>query len=493
MKIFNTEQIRALDVYSIQNEPISSLDLMERASQAFVRWFCDQFVNTRPVHIFCGLGNNGGDGLAIARILSQKSYAVKVYIVEHSENSSDDFKANLQRLKIHLTPVFIHSINDFPEIPSNTIFIDALLGSGLSRPATGILADVIHALNDLPNKIISVDIASGLYMDRQNEKDDVIIKPHCTVSFQFPKLAFMMPQNSAFTGKWQVVDIGLHQDFIKNTSTPYYYTDKPEAESKIIPRQKFSNKGTFGHALLLAGSYGKMGAAVLSARACLRSGVGLLSLHIPECGYEIAQISVPEAMATVDVDHKHLSELPDIDSYSAIGIGPGVGQEPVTLEMLKVLLKKIKVPLIIDADALNILSQNPELLNKLPKQTIVTPHPKEFQRLAGKTDNEYDRLKLAKEFAQKYNVIICLKGAHTAVILNNGDVHFNSTGNAGMATGGTGDVLTGIITSLLAQGYKPEDAAILGVYEHGLAGDRAAEQKGQTALIASDLIDCLKW
>ena len=493
MKIFNAEQIRALDAFTIQNEPISSLDLMERASQAFVRWFCDQFVNTRPVSIFCGLGNNGGDGLAIARILIQKSYTVKVYIIEQSENSSEDFKANRKRLQNHLSPILIHSINDFPEIPSSTILIDALLGSGLSRPATGILADVINTLNATPNKVISIDIASGLYMDKQNEKNDVIIKPHCTISFQFPKLAFMMPQNAVFTGNWQVVDIGLHHDFIKNTPTPFYYTDKPEAESKIIPRQKFSNKGTFGHALLLAGSYGKMGAAVLSARSCLRSGVGLLSLHIPGCGYEIAQISVPEAMATVDADYKHLSELPDIDSYSAIGIGPGVGQEPVTLEMLKVLLEKIKVPLIIDADALNILSQNPELLNKLPKQTILTPHPKEFQRLAGKTDNEYDRLKLAKEFAQKYNVIICLKGAHTAVILSNGDVHFNSTGNAGMATGGTGDVLTGIITALLAQGYKPEDAAILGVYEHGLAGGRAAEQKGQSALIASDLIDCLKW
>ena len=493
MKILNAEQTRALDAFTIQNEPVSSLDLMERASLAFVRWFCDQFVNTRPVSIFCGMGNNGGDGLAIARILSQKLYNITVYVVKHTENPSDDFNANLNRLTNHLTSFVILAKEDIPKISPDTILIDALLGSGLSRPATGILAEVIQVLNEIPNKIISVDIASGLYIDKQNEKEDIIIKPHCSVSFQLPKLAFMMPQNAGFTGNWQIVDIGLRQDFIKNSSTPYFYTNKYEAESKIIPRQKFSNKGTFGHALILAGSYGKMGAAVLSARACLRSGVGLLSLHIPECGYEIAQISVPEAMTTVDPNQKYLTELPKIDSYSAIGIGPGIGQETATLEMLKVLLKTIKAPLVIDADALNILSGNPELLRKLPKNTILTPHPKEFQRLAGKTENEYDRLELAREFAQKYEMIICLKGAHTAVILSNGEVHFNSTGNAGMATGGTGDVLTGIITSLLAQGYTPQDAAILGVYEHGLAGDKGATLKGQSALIASDLVDNLGW
>ncbi|WP_221393311.1 NAD(P)H-hydrate dehydratase [Dyadobacter sp. NIV53] len=493
MKIFSVEQTKALDTFTIQNEPISSLNLMERASQAFVRWFCDQFVNTRPISIFCGMGNNGGDGLAIARILSQKSYNVCVYVVKYTENPSDDFTANLDRLSNNLTPFTILNKGDLPKISPDTILIDALLGSGLSRPATGILAEVIQALNQAPNKIISVDIASGLYVDKQNEKEDIIIKPYCTVSFQLPKLAFMMPQNAEFTGNWQTVDIGLHQDFIKKTSTPYFYTDKSDAESKIIPRQKFSNKGTFGHALLLSGSYGKMGAAVLSAKACLRSGVGLLSLHIPGCGYEIVQISVPEAMASVDPDSKYLTELPKIDSYSAIGIGPGIGQESATLELLRTLLKTIKVPLVIDADALNILSQNPELLRKLPKKTILTPHPKEFQRLAGKTDNEYDRLELAREFAQRYEVIICLKGAHTAVILSNGDVHFNSTGNAGMATGGTGDVLTGIITSLLAQGYAPEDAAILGVYQHGLSGDKGEAKKGQNALIASDLVDNLGW
>ncbi|TDE16221.1 NAD(P)H-hydrate dehydratase [Dyadobacter psychrotolerans] len=493
MKIFKTEQIRQADAYTIANAPISSLDLMERASNTFVRWFCNQFVNTRPIGIFCGKGNNGGDGLAIARLLSEKAYQVKVYIVEHSEDASEDFHANFIRLENHLTSFKIHSEVDLPQIPANMVIIDAMLGSGLSRAATGILAEVIQKLNDAPNKIVSVDIASGLYADRQNEKEDAIIKPHCTVSFQFPKLAFMMPQNAEFVGNWFVADIGLSENFISATPTSYFYTDKSEAECKIIPRKKFSHKGTFGHGLILAGSHGKMGAAILSGRACLRSGIGLLSMHIPGCGYEIMQISIPEAMVTVDPDHKHLSKLPQIESYSAIGIGPGVGKEKVTVQLLATLLKQIKTRLLIDADALNILSENPYLLDHLPEKTVLTPHPKEFQRLAGESKNEYERLELARDFAKKHKVIICLKGANTAVVLSNGDVHFNSTGNAGMATGGTGDVLTGIITSLLAQGYEPEDAAILGVYQHGLAGDKASEIKGQSAMIASDVIDKLGW
>jgi len=493
MKIFNVEQIRALDAFTIRNEPISSLDLMERAATAFVRWFCEQFVNTRPISIFCGKGNNGGDGLAIARILSQKSYSVKVFIIEHSENASDDFTANKMRLKDHTDPITIRSQEDLPTFHANEIFIDALLGSGLSRPVTGILADVIHFFNYAPNKVIAVDIASGLYADKPNDKNDVIVKPHCTVTFQLPKLAFMMPQNAAFVGSWHLVDIGLHQDYIKSTPTSWFYTDKFSAEAKIISRQKFSHKGTFGHALILAGSYGKMGAAVLSGKACLRSGVGLLSMHIPSCGYDIMQISVPEAMVSVDPEQKYLSSLPDLNSYSAIGIGPGIGQGELTEKALETLLETTKVPLVIDADALNILSKNPSFLNNLPRQTILTPHPKEFQRLAGESKNEYQRLELARNFAHKHEVIICLKGANTAVVLNNGDVHFNSTGNPGMATGGTGDVLTGIITALLAQGYSHTDAAILGVYQHGHAGDKAADKKGQSALIASDVIDYLGW
>ncbi|WP_426293218.1 NAD(P)H-hydrate dehydratase [Dyadobacter endophyticus] len=493
MKIFNVEQIRAMDAYTIAREPINSIDLMERASQAFVRWFCNQYVNTRPIAVFCGKGNNGGDGLAIARILSGCGYDVQVFVVEYNLNATDDFRQNLSRLADHLTPRLIQSENDLPRLEKKVVCIDALLGSGLSRPVEGLLGIVIKYLNDLPNRLLAVDIASGLYTDRPNGPSDIIIKPRYTITFQLPKLSFMLPQNAEYVGEWHVVDIGLSSEYIKNTDTHYYFTDKPEAEKRIKPRQKFSHKGTFGHAVLIAGSYGKMGAAVLSGKACLRSGVGLLTMHVPACGYEIAQISVPEAMTTVDESEKYISEAPDLGSATAIGIGPGIGQAPATAKVLEKILGQAKVPVIIDADALNILSTHPHLLYKLPANTILTPHPKEFQRLAGDSSNEYERLEKARMFSSKYKVIICLKGANTAVVLPNGEVHFNSTGNPGMATGGTGDVLTGIITSLLAQKYAPADAAILGVYQHGLAGDRAAEVRGQTALIASDVVECLGW
>jgi len=493
MKIFNVEQIRAMDAYTIAHEPIASIDLMERASQAFVRWFCNQYVNTRPIAVFCGKGNNGGDGLAIARILSASGYDVQVFTVEYTLQATDDFHHNLARLGQHLTPRRIHSENDLPRLSQNVVCIDALLGSGLSRPVEGLLSIVIRYLNEISCKVVSVDIASGLYTDQPNDPTDVIVKPRYTVTFQLPKLAFMLPQNAEYAGEWHVVDIGLSAQYIDDTATPYYFTDKSEAEKRIKPRQKFSHKGTYGHAVILAGSYGKMGAAVLSGRACLRSGVGLLTMHVPACGYEITQTAVPEAMTTVDDAVKYISKAPDLGSATAIGIGPGIGQDNATVKALERVLQQAKVPVIIDADGLNILAANRHLLYKLPENTILTPHPKEFQRLVGDSANEYERLDKARAFASKYKAIICLKGANTAIVLPNGEVHFNSTGNPGMATGGTGDVLTGIITSLLAQKYAPADAAIMGVYQHGLAGDRAAASRGQTALIASDVVEHLGW
>jgi hydroxyethylthiazole kinase-like uncharacterized protein yjeF len=493
MKILNAQQIRELDAHTINKEPISSLDLMERASFAFVKWFTNCFDISHSIAVFCGKGNNGGDGLAIARILSGKGYQVRVFVVEYTDKYSVDFAENLKRIESHLAVQSIYEISALPLFNPEQIIIDALLGSGLSRTVEGLLKDVISSINEAPATVISVDIASGLYPDKPNTTTDTIIKPDYTVTFQLPKLSFLMPQNAAFTGDWRIVDIGLDAQFIENADTPYYFTDKSAAELLIKKRQKFSHKGTFGHALILAGSYGKMGAAVLSARACLRSGTGLLTVHLPESGYEIMQISLPEAMVSVDVHPKNITELPEIDSFSAIGIGPGMGQEPLTVRALDALLDQIKVPLIMDADGLNILAKHPDLLDKLPVDTILSPHPKEFQRLAGDSRNDFERLELARYFAQKHKVILCLKGAYTAVILSNGDVHFNATGNAGMATGGSGDVLTGILTALLAQQYIPEEAAILGVYQHGLAGDRAADQKTQIAMVASDIIENLGW
>lgn len=493
MKILSAAQIRELDAYTIQNEPVSSLDLMERAARAFVCWLCARYDNRQKIVIFCGKGNNGGDGLAVGRLLSGKGYPVSVYVVHYTQKGSDDFQANLNQLGDFLAIHDIRHTDDIPALPADDLLIDALLGSGLSRPASGLLKKVIEALNTSSAEVLSMDIASGLYMDRANDETDPIVKPDHTVSFQLPKLAFMIPHNGPYVGKWHVVDIGLSDAFIEKTETHYYFTDAKTARHLIRTREKFSHKGTFGHALLLAGSYGKMGAAQLSGGACLRSGVGLLTLHVARCGYTIMQIVLPEAMVSVDIHEHHITDLPELDAYSAIGVGPGVGTEPQTLEALKELIEKAKVPMIWDADALNLLSENPDLLKKLPEGTLITPHPKEFERLAGKSTDDYDRLERARRFAQEHKLIVCLKGAHTSVIFPDGSVHFNATGNSGMATGGSGDVLTGILTSLLAQKYPPQDAARLGVYQHGLAGDRAARLRTKVSMIASDIVENLGW
>ncbi len=490
MKIFSTSQIRAWDEYTITHEPISSLALMERASTAFVKWFCARFDNRQPIKIFCGMGNNGGDGLAIARILHQKNYQVEVFILKHSPQGSSDFEANLTRLSSFLNPRWLADSNDFPFLQPADIIIDALLGSGLSRAASGTLADCIQHINQSTATIISVDIASGLFADFPNAPDNVIVKPAFTVSFQCPKLAFLLPQNADYVGDWQVVEIGLHPAY--KASTPYFYTHV--CPTMVNPRKKYAHKGSFGHALLIAGSYGKIGAAVLAAKACLRAGVGLLTVQLPRCGYDILQTSLPEAMVSPDWHWMINTTVPDLKPYSAIGVGPGLGKDSFTLIMLKELLKSVESPMVIDADALNLISENPELLNLIPQNSILTPHPKEFQRLLGKTwENDFQKMEELRHFSQKHNVIVCLKGAHTAIALPDGSVHFNSTGNPGMATGGSGDVLTGIITALLAQGISPIESAIFGVYQHGLAGDRAAQKCTQPALIASDIINAMGW
>ncbi|GAB4018167.1 NAD(P)H-hydrate dehydratase [Spirosoma koreense] len=499
MKILNVDQIRALDQSTIQHEPIAPINLMERAALAFVDWFVDRFPDTTPTKIFCGLGNNGGDGLAIARLLLERNYPVEIDVVRYAPRESDDFMHNHRRLKLVTENVrYVEFSRDIPAIRHNEVIIDAILGTGLSRPTEGIVKETIVAINRAPATVISVDIASGLYTDQPNAPTDVIIEPDYTVTFQLPKLAFVLPKNGRYVGEWHTVDIRLYKRYIDLAPTPYYFTTPQEARLLLRKRERYANKGTFGHALLLAGSHGKMGAAVLASRACLRSGVGLLTVQVPRCGYSIIQTAVPEAMCLPDGHQNVLTGQSEIEGtppadYSAVGIGPGIGKAPETLAMLKALLPTLKKPMVVDADALNLLSENRDLLDKLPKNSILTPHPKEFERLTKKWDDDYQKLTLLREFTKKYNVVVVLKGAHTAVATPDGDVHFNSTGNPGLSTGGTGDVLTGVLTALLAQGYDPVEAAVLGVFAHGLAGDRVADQRGQIGMIASDVIDALRW
>lgn len=491
MKILTAQQTREADAFTIANEPIKSIDLMERAVTKCFDWIIKNYSSDITFSIFCGVGNNGGDGLVIARLLAQANYKVNVFVVEFSERYSPDFQVNLDRLKeIKVKVTYLNQDNYRFVLSLNTVVIDAIFGSGLTRPIDGFIAEVVHEINK--EEIIAIDLPSGLFSEDNRENNfDNIVKAKTTLTFQQPKLAMLFPQNYFFVGEWVVLPIGLHQGFIESTHVSNFVTTISDIKKILKPRAKFSHKGTFGHALLVVGSKGKMGAAILSAKACLRTGVGLLTTHIPAKGLEIMQTALPETMCNTSEENDFISDVPDLSTYNAIGIGPGLGMEKQTQNTFKLLIQNAKSPIVIDADALNILAENKTWLAFLPQESILTPHPKEFERLLGKWENEEERLEMQKQFAIKHRIIVVLKGANTAIALPNGDIYFNSTGNAGMATAGSGDVLTGIITSLLAQRYLPSEAAILGVYLHGLAGDVAKENLTEYAIIASDIVDAI--
>jgi len=492
MKLFNSGQIKQIDEYTIQHEPIASVDLMERAAVQLFKWISDRFSRSDRFVIFAGPGNNGGDGLALARMLINHRYNVEIYYVKFSENTSKDWEINRLRLEKENNVVLKHLTlpDQFPDIFSGEIIIDAIFGSGLTRWVEGLPADVIKLINGTEATVISVDIPSGLSgEDNTGNSFNCVVKADYTLSFQFPKISSMIASNALYFGEVIVLDIGLNKDVIQFTESPYTYLEKGDVFPLIKKRNKFDHKGIYGHGLLISGSYGKIGAAVLGAGAALRTGIGLITCHVPACGTLIVQCSVPEAMVKEDTSEKLLSDIGSTDLFSAVGIGPGIGIETDTQEALYNLLAECKKPIVIDADALNILSLHKEWLSLLPAQSVLTPHLKEFERLAGEADNGFSRLKKQLDFSETNNCVVVLKGAHSSITTPEGKIFFNSTGNPGMATGGSGDVLTGIILSLLAQGYDSVQAAILGVYLHGLAGDIAVETSCYESIIASDIIN----
>lgn len=492
MKIFRSEQIKKIDSYTIIHEPVAPFALMERAANELFTHIASLVNRNDNIIVFAGTGNNGGDGLAIARMLLNASYRVTVYIINISPNRSDEWNQNLQLLTSSggTGATMISDGDSAPEVPDNAVVIDAIFGSGLTRSPEGIAALVIRNINDSGASVISVDVPSGLAGEENPWADaGTIVRAGHTLVIQFPRLSFMFAENSGFTGEWRVVPIGLHPVAIAMTETPYKYVDVKLVASLLKSRSRFDHKGNFGHALLAAGSHGKMGAAILGAMAALRSGAGLLTCHIPARGNDIMQISVPEAMTISDKSDNVLSAIDNPQKYDAIAIGPGIGVITETQQAVMKLLKEYSGPLVIDADGINILGMNPDWLDLLPENTILTPHPKEFARIAGESDNSYIRLEKQMALSRKHHCVIVLKGAHTSISLPDGRLFFNSTGNPGMATAGSGDVLTGILLGLLAQGYAAEQAALIGVYLHGLAGDIAADRSCQESLIASDIIE----
>jgi NAD(P)H-hydrate epimerase len=491
MKILSSPQIKDLDKYTIDNEPISSLDLMERAARKMVETFINDYQSTSwHKYIFCGPGNNGGDGLAIARMLSEDGHLVKVYLIPGERSA--DCQTNLERL-VNSGKVDIETLQDIrqlPEFNSTDVIIDAIYGSGLNKVLNGLTEQLIIKLNQSKGIKISIDIPSGLFADHHTE--GLAFEADRVYTFQLPKLAFLLPENSRYVKRFKVLDIRLSADFINQIHSNHFFLEKKDVQVLFHPRQKFDHKGTFGHALIIAGSYGKMGAAILSAKAALKSGCGLVSAHIPSCGYSAFQSAFPEAMCSTDsYEFSWSKAIKHADGFDAVGIGPGIGTESHTLSALAKTLKHLKKPVILDADAINLLAKHPDIWKYIPENSILTPHPGEFKRLVGDWKNDFDRLEKQKKLSITKKIIIILKGAHSSISDPEGNIYFNSTGNSGMATAGSGDVLTGILTGLLAQGYGSLPTALLAVYLHGLAGNYALDEQSKESLIASDIIDNL--
>lgn len=491
MKVFPADSVREIDQYTIQHEPIRSIDLMERAATRFTDRFVRHYKVNRPVLVFAGPGNNGGDALATARLLSLRQYRVAVFLVTSSGKLSDDCQVNLERIREATSvPVNrIQGIDDFPVIQPGEVLVDGLFGSGLTRVVEGVYRELIRHMNASGNSIASIDIPSGLFGEDNSKNDPgAIIRAEHTYTFQFPFLSFFFAENRIFTGNWHVLDIGLHEDIINRTTATYRVIGRQAVAAMLPERKKFDHKGVYGHALAIAGSCGMMGAALLTGEAVMRSGAGLVTLHVPGTGNNIVQTAFPEAIVSMDVHDRCFSVPPETGKYSAIGAGPGLGTSEESHHGLEALLKKATQPLVLDADALNMIGADPSLLELLPEHTILTPHPREFDRIAGTSEDAWSRHLQQISYSAKYKVIILLKGACTGISFPDGSYWFNITGNPGMATGGSGDVLTGIILSLLAQGIAPGNAALAGVYIHGLAGDLAAGALGQEAMIAGDII-----
>ncbi|HJF99726.1 MAG TPA: NAD(P)H-hydrate dehydratase [Bacteroides clarus] len=494
MKIFPTIQLKELDAYTIENEPVSSIDLMERASRALARAMSERWSAETPFTVFAGPGNNGGDALAVSRLLAERGCRVEVYLFNTKGTLSPDCETNKERLA-GVAGIDFHEITTQfvpPVLTAEHVVVDGLFGSGLNKPLSGGFAAVVKYINTSPATVVAIDVPSGLMgEDNTYNIQANIIRADLTLSLQLPKLAFLFAENAPFVGEWQLLDIGLSEEAIEEKETDFALTEHEDVASMLKPRGKFAHKGNFGRALLIAGSQGMAGASVLAARACLRSGVGLLTVHIPFCNNFIVQTSVPEAMTEIDINDVRFSCATDTDDYQAVGIGPGLGKAGDTEAALLEQIESCQTPMVVDADALNLLGEHRSYIGRLPKGSILTPHPKELERLVGKCQNSYERLTKARELARSAGVHILLKGAYSVIIAPSGKCWFNPTGNPGMATGGSGDVLTGVVLALLAQGYDAETAARMAAYVHGLAGDIACKKHGVMGMTAGDIVTCL--
>ncbi|WP_158988884.1 NAD(P)H-hydrate dehydratase [Mucilaginibacter sp. L196] len=490
LPLLTSPQIREADAYTIVNEPISSVNLMERAAKAFVGWFVNHFPDKKQaISIYCGTGNNGGDGLAIARILHGHHYkAVNIKVTRFSDKASDDFNVNLKKLQSTITVTEIKPGDGFPDEDS-PVLIDAMLGSGLNKPLHGDYEKLVKHLNSLEKTVVAVDIPTGFFSEGETKPDSIVLKAKLVITFQQPKINFLLPESGPVMECWETVNIGIDDKFVMSLNSPYQFITEKDIRQLMKPRHKFSNKGTFGHALIVAGQAKTMGAALLCSSACAHAGAGLTTACVPESGLIALNSYLPEIMAIV----RQGNDLPQIgwDTFSTMGIGPGLGNDENSLNLLCDILTNYKKPIVIDADALNILAEHKQLWAMIPEGSIITPHMKEFDRLFGESNGWWQRLQTAIEKAKEHKICIVLKNDYTITATPEGKAYFNSTSNASMASGGMGDVLTGIITALLAQRYSSRDACIIGTYIHGKAGDELALPNRMHVVLPGKLISQL--
>lgn len=490
MKILNALTIKEVDRLTIERQNSTSLELMERAASEVFFWLMGLFrTNKLTFHVFCGVGNNGGDGLAVARMLHTCGCKVHVYEVAFSNQKSPDYQANELLLnESGIDKYVLVEHETFPIIEKNDLVIDAIFGIGLTREPAEWVQQIIHLINKCSNTVVAIDVPSGMFSDQPTT---LAVQADVVLTFETPKLAFFLSDNQKYVRSFELLNIDWDQDALNEAISLISYNDLRSIKALYLPVPRFAHKGTQGHALIIGGSYGKMGAVVLASKATLRAGCGLSTVFIPKCGYEILQSTVPEVMVLTDDEDQQISTIRLDFIPKAIGIGMGMGQKAETVTAFEHFLKHNSVPLVIDADGLNILASSPELHQYIPNGSILTPHPKELERLIGKWTNDFEKLEKAKAFSKTYHVIMVLKDAYTFII-DGESLYINSSGNQALATGGSGDVLLGIITGLRAQGYKALAAAQMGVFLHGRTAELAMEDMTYESFIASDILHYLR-
>lgn len=492
MKLLRTSDIKQIEKETLDKQHINEIELIHRAAASISREIISRWDTDTPFIVFAGPGNNGADALATALILIQQGYNVKTYLFCPNKELSEGCTAIREELTNEPLAEFYEILAEFkpPVLTKRTVVIDGLFGSGLNKAISGGFAGIVKYINSSPSIKLSIDVPSGLFCENNSQNDpNTIIQADLVLSMQLPKISFLLEDSAPYVKEFKVLNISLDQESIDESETPFHLVESSDARSLIKKRERFTHKGSYGHGLLVAGKLGMMGAAQFAAKAAFKSGIGLLTIHAPRTANAILQNAIPEAIYSPDASQICFSESPSTDGYSNIAVGPGLGTSGETLAALSQLLQRRHKPMVIDADALNLIGANKNLLNQIPQGSVFTPHAKEFDRIMGNSNTSYERLEKAIKLSKQFRLVVVLKGAYTATVLPNGEVYFNSTGNPGMATAGSGDILTGLLLSLLSQGYNPAEAAILGVYIHGLAGDLAAEELTEFGLTASDIIE----